>query len=683
MKINRIVLKNIGPHKATEIFLDDKPPVCAITGRNGAGKTFLLEAAPACLYGDFPTRPGSLYDRITNGWKGEASIRVDFEMNGTAYQAVRKLKQSGKTTSSEATLSRMGSIVDVVAGPKVTDFEQAIRNLLGHEDTFLASVFSSQKNTGDLCDAKPSERKAVLGRLIGLEKYDVLSDAAKNKSRSLTAEIESQELALSVLKERSSGVVEQKTSLNEMEAELVEAQQKLEIQKERVREVEKKINAGAVAKERWLNLDKQLASLSQEVEALEAALKCGREAWTSLKNQIAAAPDPIQAQQAYDEALEVKDSLQKKAQEEDRLASEKRLAESEIRAIQAELKQLESRAGLIDKTPAQEICKTCPLVASAWEAKNAMTYVQDRLDKAQAKLDGMDAIPPSTTKSALSDVTLALPGLKAAVDSSRAVGELKGRLGELEAQGKAQKAELEKKRTDYQKLEIEVKVAMDQCSPANLDNDLAMESQSQRTIERGIESLLGEISSAKTIIKQKETDAEKATGIEAHITGVRQKISDLKEIERAFGRSGIQPLIIEQARPELEQVANEMLGQATEGRMQVRFATTKELKSGETAESLDIIITRDGQEQEIGEFSGGEQKLIRTAIRLTLSVWQARRGGSRLRTLFIDEVFDSLDAENSERILKLLQSLQGQFDRILLISHDDDLLEILPGRIAL
>jgi exonuclease SbcC len=115
--------------------------------------------------------------------------------------------------------------------------------------------------------------------------------------------------------------------------------------------------------------------------------------------------------------------------------------------------------------------------------------------------------------------------------------------------------------------------------------------------------------------------------------------------------------------------------------MAVRFETQKELKSGDTVESLDIIITMDGSERKLEDLSGGEQKMVRTAVRLTLAVWQARKGGSRLKTIIIDEVADSLDGENSDRMLRLLGSLTGQFERILIVSHDDELLEQLPARI--
>lgn len=46
MKVNRINIKNIGPHKYLSVDLDKMGSIIAITGMNGAGKTYLLEAVP-------------------------------------------------------------------------------------------------------------------------------------------------------------------------------------------------------------------------------------------------------------------------------------------------------------------------------------------------------------------------------------------------------------------------------------------------------------------------------------------------------------------------------------------------------------------------------------------------------------------------------------------------------------
>ena len=182
MILKSISIKNIGAHRDTRIEFDKLDPIVAITGQNGSGKTFLLESIPAIFYGAFPTRPGSLYDRITKGFKGQAEMEVVFEFGGKAYRAVRRLKNSTKTGKAEGELFCEN---EAIAGPKVEDFERAVQVLLGDQAAFLASVYSSQRNTGDLCDARPAERKAIFGEMLGLHKLDKLAMAAKEKFEDL------------------------------------------------------------------------------------------------------------------------------------------------------------------------------------------------------------------------------------------------------------------------------------------------------------------------------------------------------------------------------------------------------------------------------------------------------------------------------------------------------------------
>jgi len=686
MKINNIRIQHIGAHKDTEVDLIGKPSIIAITGENGAGKTFLLEAVPACLYGAFPTRPGSLYDRITNGFEGEACIEISFEMDGASYKATRILKRTGKTTTSEAHLMNLDAPMKI-AGPKVTDFENAIVNLLGPQDTFLASVFSSQKNTGDVCDARPAERKAVFAKLLGLEKYDRLSVAAKEKAKGIDVQIESQYHNVKELKQRGSGIDRARNELTTVEMDIKDQTQKLGAEKAIVKSLEDKVSAGAVALERWSGLDRQLKQSKEAIAVAEENLKTMRQQFASIKEQAAKAGDLDKTEKELEEAEAERERLQQLRQEQEKLWSDINMEEIKLGRAKSEVAQLRASAALIDQTPAQECCKGCPLVASAYNAKEALQGAQDRFNEVntahealKSKVVGIDV---DGTRKQLTEITMSVATIKRALEAGKSAREAQGQLKAMEEQGKKEKANLEAKRVDLDKLEVEVKIALGQCPDPAIAQDLGIEKQKQDQIERMIMQMTTNLGAIKQVITGMEEDLQKAEAIEKSMAGIFKQSQDLKEIERAFGRSGIQPLIIEQARPELEEIANEMLGAATEGKMSVRFATTKELKSGETAESLDIIISRDGTEQEIGEFSGGEQKLIRTAIRLTLAVWQARRGGSRLRTLFIDEVFDALDKDNSERVLKLMQSLQGQFDRILLISHDDDLLEELPDRINL
>jgi exonuclease SbcC len=140
-------------------------------------------------------------------------------------------------------------------------------------------------------------------------------------------------------------------------------------------------------------------------------------------------------------------------------------------------------------------------------------------------------------------------------------------------------------------------------------------------------------------------------------------------------------MIIEAAIPEIEGAANALLTRMTGGRMHVRFETQREKVTGGTAETLDIQISDELGTRNYELYSGGEAFRINFAIRIALSQLLARRAGARLRTLVIDEGFGTQDAQGRERLVEAINALQADFDRIIVITHIDELKDAFPTRI--
>lgn len=142
---------------------------------------------------------------------------------------------------------------------------------------------------------------------------------------------------------------------------------------------------------------------------------------------------------------------------------------------------------------------------------------------------------------------------------------------------------------------------------------------------------------------------------------------------KAFGRDGIPALIIENAVPQLERIANEILGQMSKGKHYIRFETQRELKSRDgVAETLDIMIGDWTAERPYETFSGGEQLRIDYAIRFALAELLAQRAGSKVEWLTIDEGLGSQDAEHRALVLESIKSVASRFKRVLVITHIED-----------
>ncbi|MBA7712242.1 hypothetical protein ES703_121214 [subsurface metagenome] len=149
----------------------------------------------------------------------------------------------------------------------------------------------------------------------------------------------------------------------------------------------------------------------------------------------------------------------------------------------------------------------------------------------------------------------------------------------------------------------------------------------------------------------------------------------------AFGKNGIQALIIENALPEIEEEANNLLARLTSNGTQVTMESLKDLKSGRLKETLEIKISDELGVRDYELYSGGEAFRIDFSLRIALSKLLAKRAGTRLRTLVIDEGFGTQDEEGLDNIVEAIQSISDDFDKILVITHLEALKNAFPVKI--
>jgi exonuclease SbcC len=153
------------------------------------------------------------------------------------------------------------------------------------------------------------------------------------------------------------------------------------------------------------------------------------------------------------------------------------------------------------------------------------------------------------------------------------------------------------------------------------------------------------------------------------------------DLAQAFGKKGVQAMLIEMALPEIEAEANRLLARMTDNRMHVKIETQRETKKGDLVETLDITIGDELGTRNYEMYSGGEAFRINFAIRIALSKLLARRAGAPLPTLIIDEGFGTQDIAGIEKIKEAINSIQDDFEKILVITHMEELRDAFPNRI--
>ena len=179
MKLNRLRLLNFRQHADTEIEFD--VGLTGIIGRNGAGKSTILEAVAWALYGGDTARGGKESIRFSRA-PARASVRVelDFELGGHRYSVVRGL------TMAELYLDG-GTQPIANSATAVGDLLQ--RRLGMSRSEFFNTYFTGQKELAVMAALSATERAQVLSRVLGYEKLRAAQELADVRRRELRGEI--------------------------------------------------------------------------------------------------------------------------------------------------------------------------------------------------------------------------------------------------------------------------------------------------------------------------------------------------------------------------------------------------------------------------------------------------------------------------------------------------------------
>jgi DNA repair protein SbcC/Rad50 len=240
---------------------------------------------------------------------------------------------------------------------------------------------------------------------------------------------------------------------------------------------------------------------------------------------------------------------------------------------------------------------------------------------------------------------------------------------------KARQAEIEAAATELRALDEELRTL----APAVRERDEAAQELRQRQSELLVRQKdLGE---RQAELRRSEEAAAELLRVEEQRRAFADRKGLFDELTQAFGKKGVQAMLIETAIPEIEREANGLLGRMTDNQMHLTFETQGATKKGDTTETLEIKIADGLGTRVYDAYSGGEAFRLDFAIRIALAKLLAKRAGARLETLVIDEGFGSQDARGRERLVEAITSVQEDFKRILVITHIQELKDQFPVQI--
>ena len=184
-------------------------------------------------------------------------------------------------------------------------------------------------------------------------------------------------------------------------------------------------------------------------------------------------------------------------------------------------------------------------------------------------------------------------------------------------------------------------------------------------------------------VRRLEELAREIAGSSASLAELADQQSIYQELVTALGRQGVQAMLIETVVPRVEEEAKALLGRMTDNRMHLKLETQRERRTGrgDPIETLEIYVSDELGPRSYEMYSGGEAFRVNLSLRIALSKVLAQRLGAPLPTLFIDEGFGTQDAAGRERILDVIGAIEKDFEKVIVITHLDELKDAFPVRI--
>ncbi|MGE5594158.1 MAG: AAA family ATPase [Betaproteobacteria bacterium] len=715
----RLDLENFLSYRRESVDLS--PVTCgALVGENGAGKSSLLDAITWALFGQ-GTKGGvrDLDNYVTRGEK-ESKVELQFKLNGSTYRVVRG-RSVARNKSTLEFFVMDGDRWRPLSGKTIAETQAVIESTLRMDyRTFTASslILQGQADafTANMTD---QERKEALARILGLDLWDRMQEAAREKVRALKTEIGSLEQQAARLKVQADEYQAHLERYEETKAALEMHSRLLGKLEPEIADLEARLRQRPALLERLSALQRDHSKKTQEIEWTNGEIAKASRQIEMARAEIASKQTLLGMREEIESAVTMEAefaeevaSFDRQAQEYMRLQQvaadlERKAAawdkntETEIARIEARIAAVSSQAATLDKVPCvSDMKEACPLLAGARKAAAELGDLQARLAQLNSAKNphvdawqnavrerdalGYDSDAHEAARKALEDVRRT-SRLKADLDAAaKRVEELQMRIADLEAtiatlRDKVNALAAEQVALGEQRVDVEAELKA--LAPAQ--DELARKQAELQTLRRDEAEIRTELGRLEQQMAGAQEAQHELGTTEAHIRSAREELTVFEVLDQACGKkAGVPALIVENAVPEIERLANDMLGKMAGGRLAVRLDTQVEGKStGTMQEVLRITVLDGGLERPYQTYSGAERFMVDLALRVALSKFLAHRAGAEIRLFVLDEGLGACDQGNRHAVMNAIQAVAQEFGKTLVITHIAELQDALPQRI--
>jgi len=679
-----LTLKNFLSH-ANSFFNYDNLSLALVIGQcgstiksNGAGKSsFFIDGMLWALFGQYRYKTK---DNVVKIGEDEAIAVFEFELNDKLYK-IERLRNAKKGVSKTAFSIKNGEWKNI-SGNSVNETQNIIEQTIGFTyDIFVDSVLAKQGDLQSFTGKEQSRKKELLEEILQLKKFEKCEKIAKEKRD----QYEDQLFKVEGMNEKWQQVKEEVDNLKKefvsFEKDIVTYQEELEELKPKIEVANARIAKYQVAEKTRKELEYKISSKREELETLKEKIERTKNKLKSLSEE---------KERSEENIVQFKKDLKEYPDIEESILEEKKEEISRLEEVLNELKV--QAAGIVAKADVEKErlekiksvsgnCPTCEQEVDEETKKSIVKQVEQSInsyreqhqklkEEFKQKKEKKNKIEEEFNEQFKSFSKRAQ--LESVIESlSEGFPEKEERVAELTSSIKEYIIQKEKSEEEFEKAKLQLD-ELEEVSTSDLKeklNELLLQQEEGnkklQTIDRRKGQIEGELKRLETTQQELESKKDKEKEF-------RRELGYYKQLANAFSRNGIPSLILEKVAIEIEKEANKILREfATDAEIEIQ--TQRETTSGSIAEAFNIIVRDKIGERPFELFSGGEAVRIAFALRIALSKILASRSGTQLRFLIIDENLSALDEEGIENFMNMLTIIQKDFDKILVITHRQDL----------
>lgn len=639
-----------------------------LLGANGAGKSSIIDMITVSMF--FRIRGiganGSGMEELIHEGANSFKIEYCFEMNNNTYVIIReKLRKAGQTLQLFINNENFTG--------KLQETQQKILDILKMDyDTFMDTVIIGQGESASFIKKSATERKKVIAQILNLDKYDILEDYTKDIKKQIKSKIDLTENKINNLYDSiknkdnfTEEFNEIKESLETIDKFIVLKQDELEkelIEKTKYEQLKKQqdnfINRKKIITESINNVELDTKKFIKFKEEIEIVLKDK----DKTINEIAFINESI-------------NDLNNKGQE---LSIKKSTLETENKVYNKNIEDFKNKF-LKLKNYNECNCNFCGQNISVEYKEQHLNEIKTEGVKYQKLKSINDQNIEEISnqliiiKSELNKLKLKFSELnqyKTKIDQAEIkIENVISKLSDLNIR----LIELDKEKEELDEINI-INVENKIFNDVTIRNNLANLRQQQSNKKSRMGAIQNEL-------EKIEKDENKYSKGKEEYDKMKNDLSVYEELQKAWGKNGIQAIIIDNILPQIEEEINKYLSILSNNKIKLKFETQKEAKNGNKSETLDIIVSDSKGSRSYERYSGGQRTRIDFACHIGMSKFLAKRSGANIDFFVVDEGIGTLDDAGKQNFLETLTLLTTIFKQVMCISHIDEIKESFNNKV--